>query len=167
MGEGPVSTRLPPACYAKGVRAVAQRVFEAEVVVDGEVVGRIARGLLVYLGAGRGDTDADVDQMAVKLAGLRIFCDEEGKMSRSVEEIGGGVLVVPQFTLYGDVRKGRRPSFTEAAPPVEAEARYLKVVELLRERGLTVATGRFRASMDVRSRVDGPVTILIDTDRVF
>ncbi len=149
------------------MRAVAQRVFEAEVVVDGEVVGRIERGLLVYLGAGRGDEEADVEQMAAKLAGLRIFPDSEGKMSLSVEDIGGGVLVVSQFTLFGDVRKGRRPSFTEAAPPEQAEAQYLRVASLLRERGLMVATGRFRATMDVRSRVDGPVTILIDTRRTF
>lgn len=146
---------------------MAQRVFEAEVVVEGEVVGRIGRGLLVYLGAGQGDSDGDVEQMSGKLAGLRIFVDEAGKMSRSVEEIGGGVLVVPQFTLFGDVRKGRRPSFTDAAPPEQAEAQYLRVVSLLRERGLEVATGRFRSTMDVRSRVDGPVTILIDTRRTF
>lgn len=131
------------------------------------MVGRIERGLLVYLGAGRGDDDADLEQMAGKLAGLRVFPDDEGKMARSVEDVGGGVLVVSQFTLFGDVRKGRRPSFTEAAPPEEAEQQYLRVVSLLRERGLTVATGRFRATMDVRSRVDGPVTILIDTRRAF
>lgn len=146
---------------------MAQRVFEAEVLVEGEVVGRIGRGLLVYLGAGQGDTDRDLEQMSAKLAGLRIFVDDAGKMSRCVEDIGGGVLVVPQFTLFGDVRKGRRPSFTEAAPPEQAEVQYLRVVSLLRERGLEVATGRFRSAMDVRSRVDGPVTILIDTRRAF
>ncbi len=136
-------------------------------MVDGETVGAIARGLLVYLGAGQGDTDADVDAMANKLAGLRIFPDDEGKMSRSVEEIGGGILVVSQFTLFGDVRKGRRPSFTDAAPPEQAEQLYREVVERLRSRGLSVETGRFRASMDVRCRVDGPVTILIDSRRAF
>jgi D-tyrosyl-tRNA(Tyr) deacylase len=146
---------------------VAQRVFEAEVVVEGEVVGRIGRGLLVYLGAGLGDVDDDLEQMSGKLAGLRIFVDDREKMSRSVEDIGGAMLVVPQFTLFGDVRKGRRPSFTDAAPPEQAEQQYLRVVSLLRERGLEVATGRFRATMDVRSRVDGPVTILIDTRRTF
>lgn len=130
-------------------------------------MGRIGVGLLVYLGAGRGDSDADIEQMAVKLATLRIFPDDEGKMSRSVEDIGGGVLVISQFTLFGDVRKGRRPSFTDAAPPEVAEQQYLRVVELLRARGLTVATGRFRADMDVQSRVDGPVTILIDTRKAF
>lgn len=149
------------------MRAVAQRVYEAEVVVEGEVVGRIGPGLLVYLGAGQGDTDDDLEQMANKLAGLRIFVDDAEKMSRSVEDVCGGILVVPQFTLFGDVRKGRRPSFTAAAPPEQAEIQYLRVVALLRERGLEVATGRFRSTMDVRSRVDGPVTILIDTRRTF
>ncbi len=149
------------------MRAVAQRVFEASVVVDGEVVGAIGEGLLVYLGAAADDEAADVASMASKLAGLRVFRDDEGKMSRSVEDIGGGVLVVSQFTLFGDVRKGRRPSFTGAAPPEPANALYEATVAALRERGLTVATGRFRAMMDVRSRVDGPVTILIDTRKVF
>jgi len=149
------------------VRAVAQRVFEASVVVEGQTVGAIERGLLVYLGAGRDDGDAEVDTMANKLAGLRIFRDDEGKMSRSVEDVGGGVLVVSQFTLFGDVRKGRRPSFTGAAPPERAEALYEAVVQALRDRGLTVATGTFRAMMDVRCRVDGPVTILVDTEKTF
>lgn len=136
-------------------------------VVDERVVGAIGRGLLVYLGAGLGDVDADVDALVNKLAGLRIFPDDQGKMSRSVEEIGGEILVVSQFTLYGDVRKGRRPSFTDAAPPEEAERLYQHVVSGLRARGLRVETGQFRASMDVRSRVDGPVTILIDSRRAF
>lgn len=149
------------------MRAVAQRVSEASVVVDGEVVGRIGRGLLVYLGAADGDGDADVETMANKLAGLRIFPDEAGKMSRSVEDVGGGVLVVSQFTLFGDVRRGRRPSFDGAAPPAEAEALYERVVARIRDKGLQVETGRFRASMDVRCRVDGPVTILIDSRKTF
>lgn len=149
------------------MRAVVQRVNESSVLVGGEVVGSIPRGLLVYLGAGREDGDADVEAMSAKIAGLRIFVDDEGKMSRSVEDTGGGVLVVSQFTLYGDVRKGRRPSFTDAAPPERAEELYEAVVAQLRARGLTVATGRFRAMMDVRSSVDGPVTILIDTQRTF
>lgn len=149
------------------MRAVAQRVFEASVLVDDEEVGAIGRGLLVYLGAGSDDADPDVEGMANKIAGLRIFRDEDGKMSRSVEDVGGEVLVVSQFTLFGDVRKGRRPSFTGAAAPERAEALYEACVERLRARGLTVATGRFRAMMDVRSRVDGPVTILIDTRKVF
>jgi D-tyrosyl-tRNA(Tyr) deacylase len=137
------------------------------VVVDEETVGAIGRGLLVYLGVGQGDDANDAELMAGKLATLRIFTDDEGKMSRSVEEIEGELLVVSQFTLFGDVRKGRRPSFTDAAPPELAEQLYLRVVEHLRARGLGVATGRFRASMDVRSRVDGPVTILIDSRKAF
>lgn len=136
-------------------------------MVDGEVVGSIDRGLLVYLGAADGDSDADVEAMATKLATLRIFPDESGKMSRSVEDVGGGVLVVSQFTLFGDVRRGRRPSFDGAAPPEEAEALYEKVVGLLRGRGLRVQTGRFRAHMEVRSCGDGPVTILIDSRKAF
>lgn len=149
------------------VRAVAQRVSEASVWVDGERVGAIERGLLVYLGAAQGDGDVDVSMMAQKLAGLRIFPNEEGKMSLSVEDIGGAVLVISQFTLFGDVRRGRRPSFDGAAPPAEAEALYVRTVEAIRARGLRVETGRFRATMDVRSRVDGPVTILVDSRRTF
>lgn len=149
------------------MRAVAQRVFEASVLVDDELVGAIDTGLLVYLGAGADDTDADVETMANKIAGLRVFRDDDGKMSRSVADVGGGVLVVSQFTLFGDVRRGRRPSFTAAAEPVRAEALYEAVVERIRSRGLSVATGRFRAMMDVRSRGDGPVTILIDTRKTF
>lgn len=149
------------------MRAVVQRVSDASVVVDGEIVGQIGRGLLVYLGVGQGDGEDDVEQVAAKLAALRIFTDAEGKMSRSVEDIEGDVLVVSQFTLYGDVRKGRRPSFTDAAAPELAERLYECVVERLRERGLRVATGRFRAMMDVRSRVDGPVTILVDSRKTF
>ena len=136
-------------------------------VVDDVEVGRIGRGLLVYLGAADGDTDGDLAYMTNKLAGLRIFADDAGKMSRSVRDIGGGVLVVPQFTLFGDVRRGRRPSFDGAAAPELAEALYERVVASLREEGLTVATGRFRATMDVRSRVDGPVTIMIDSRKAF
>jgi len=149
------------------MRAVAQRVSSASVTVDGEVVGEIGRGLLVYLGAAAEDTDADVAYMADKLAGLRIFPDERGKMSLSVEDVGGGVLVVSQFTLFGDVRRGRRPSFDGAAPPEEANRLYEQVVERLRARGLEVATGRFRAMMDVGGVVDGPVTIMVDSRKLF
>ena len=149
------------------VRAVAQRVFEASVLVDEETVGAIGPGLLVYLGAAAEDGEAEVATMANKLAGFRVFRNDEGKMSLSVEDVGGAVLVVSQFTLFGDVRRGRRPSFDGAAPPEEAERLYEAVVEALRARGLEVATGRFRAMMDVRSRVDGPVTILIDTEKTF
>lgn len=149
------------------MRAVAQRVAKASVTVAGEVVGAIDEGLLVYLGAGHGDDSKTVAYMANKIAGLRVFQDDEGKMSRSVEDIAGGVLVVSQFTLYGDVRRGRRPSFTDAAPPEEAEARYLEVVEALRAKGLQVETGKFRANMLVQSDVAGPVTILIDSQKGF
>ena len=120
------------------VRAVAQRVFEAAVVVDDETVGQIGPGLLVYLGAGEGDGEAEVSTMANKLAGLRVFRNDEGKMSLSVEDIGGSVLVVSQFTLFGDVRRGRRPSFDGAAPPEEAERLYEAVIAALRGRGLEV-----------------------------
>ena len=149
------------------MRAVAQRVNSARVEVDGEVVGSIERGLLVYLGAAPEDDDATVKTMANKLAGLRIFEDDEGRMSRSVEDIDGAVLVVPQFTLFGDVRRGRRPSFEKAAAPGLARQLYERVIEALRQRGLVVQTGRFRAQMQVHSVVAGPVTILIDTTKLF
>ncbi len=135
--------------------------------VETEVVGAIGRGLLVYLGAGRRDGPRDVDAMVSKLAGLRVFEGNDGRMSRSVVDIGGEVLVVSQFTLYGDVRKGRRPSFAEACPPEEAEHLYEGVVAGLRRAGLPVSTGRFRAMMNVDARVWGPVTILIDTHKTF
>ncbi|MBX3246837.1 MAG: D-tyrosyl-tRNA(Tyr) deacylase [Myxococcales bacterium] len=149
------------------MRAVVQRVARASVEVGGEVVGAIGPGLLVYLGAERGDGAADVDYCASKIAGLRVFEGDEGKMDRGVAEVGGGVLVVSQFTLFGDVRRGRRPSFTQAAEPAEAERLYLEVVEKLRARGLKVATGRFRTTMAVDARVAGPVTILLDSRKSF
>ena len=149
------------------MRAVVQRVNEASVEVDGEIVGAIARGLLVYLGAAEGDTERDVQYTADKISGLRIFPNDDGRMSLSVTDIGGSVLVVSQFTLFGDVRRGRRPSFDGAAPPNEAERLYLKVVEGLRSKGLTVETGTFRAMMIVGSKVDGPVTIQIDSRKLY
>ena len=149
------------------MRAVAQRVSSAHVVVAGETVGKIAAGLLVYLGAGKADVDADVEWMADKLAGLRVFADEHGRMARDVREAGGAVLVVSQFTLYGDMRKGRRPSFDAAADPERAEVLYRAVCSALAARGLPVETGRFRAMMDVHCVVDGPVTILIDSEKQF
>ena len=149
------------------MRAVIQRVSRADVVVDEQVVGAIGRGLLVYLGAGADDQAADVAYVAQKIRGLRVFVDDEGKMSRSVEEVAGAVLVVSQFTLYGDVRKGRRPSFTAAAAPERAEQLYEDVVATLRDSGLQVQTGRFRASMNVRCEVDGPVTIQVDSQRLY
>jgi D-tyrosyl-tRNA(Tyr) deacylase len=149
------------------MRAVVQRVNEAEVTVGGASVGAIGKGLLVYLGAAQGDEPKDVQYMAEKIAGLRIFPNDEGKMSLSVSDIGGEVLVVSQFTLFGDVRRGRRPSFDGAAEPVEAERLYLQVVEVLRAKGLKVETGTFRAMMLVQSVVDGPVTIQIDTTKLY
>ena len=149
------------------MRAVAQRVCAASVTVQDETVGAIDAGLLVYLGAGTDDQDADVRAMADKLAGLRIFENDEGKMSRSVEDVGGAVLVVSQFTLFGDVRRGRRPSFDGAAPAEDARRLYESVVAALRDRGLKVETGRFQADMRVRAEVDGPVTILLDTRKIF
>jgi D-tyrosyl-tRNA(Tyr) deacylase len=146
------------------MRAVVQRVASARVEVEGAIVGQVGRGLLVYLGAGRGDTAEVVPAMARKIETLRIFQDEAGKMSLSVRDLGGGVLVVPQFTLYGDVRKGRRPSFDAAAPPELALALYDALCAELRGRGLPVETGRFRATMSVHAEVSGPVTILIDSD---
>jgi D-tyrosyl-tRNA(Tyr) deacylase len=149
------------------MRSVVQRVNEASVAVDGESVGAIERGLLVYLGAARGDEDRDVSYTADKIAGLRIFPNDEGRMSLSVTDIGGSVLVVSQFTLFGDVRRGRRPSFDDAAQPEDAERLYLQVVSSLRAKGLRVETGTFRATMLVRSIVDGPVTIQIDSKKLY
>lgn len=149
------------------MRAVVQRVLEARVEVGGEVVGAIDRGLCVLVAAGKDDGDKDLTYVADKIAGLRIFGDDEGKMNRSVVDIGGGVLAISQFTLYGDVRRGRRPSFIDAMPPEEAEASYDRFVEVLGERVPKVATGRFRAQMDVHIVNHGPVTILIDSTKAF
>jgi D-aminoacyl-tRNA deacylase len=159
--------RLDARATLRAMRAVAQRVREAHVTVDGETTGRIARGLLVYLGAGKDDTEQHADWMAAKLAGLRVFPDDRGRMARDVGESGGAVLVVSQFTLYGDVRHGRRPSFDDAAEPERAERLYERVCSKLREPGLQVETGRFRAMMDVHCIVDGPVTILVDSEKRF
>ena len=149
------------------MRAVAQRVSNAKVTVGDETTGAIEKGLLVYLGAAADDTDADVQSMADKLAGLRIFADADDKMSLSVKDVGGSVLVVSQFTLFGDVRKGRRPSFDGAAPPAEAVVLYENTCDAIRRHGLRVETGRFRARMMVHSVGDGPITILIDTKKAF
>lgn len=145
------------------MRAVVQRVAYANVVVDGETTGAIDRGLLVYLGAGKGDGATDREYVLAKVLGLRIFENEAGKMDKSVVDVGGALLVVSQFTLYGDVRKGRRPSFDGAMPPEEAERAYEDFVAAARATGITVATGRFRADMKVTSQNDGPVTIWIDS----
>lgn len=145
------------------MRAVVQRVSSAKVEVSGETTGRIARGLLVYLGAGKGDGDDDRAWVLGKVLGLRIFENEEGKMDKSVVDVGGSLLVVSQFTLYGDVRRGRRPSFDGAMPPEEAERAYEAFVRDARKEGVHVETGRFRAHMEVSSVNDGPVTILLDS----
>lgn len=148
------------------MRAVVQRVRSARVEVDAEVVGAIGQGLLVYLGAERGDAEADFESMATKLAGLRVFSDDAGKMSRSVIDVGGAILVVPQFTLFGDVRKGLRPSFTGAEAPEAAEVWFDRMRARL-ARDVPTEGGRFRADMQVFSQVDGPVTILVDSRRLF
>jgi D-aminoacyl-tRNA deacylase len=149
------------------MRAVVQRVTQARVEVHQEVVGSIEQGLLVYLGVGKSDSTEQVDWMVQKLIMLRLFEDDAGKMNRSIEEVGRALLVVSQFTLFGDVRKGRRPSFDAAAPPEHAQALYEAVCSGLRSAGLTVQTGRFRADMQVHAQVDGPVTILVDSERNF
>ena len=132
--------------------------------IDGEVAGSIGRGLLVLLGVGQGDSEKQAHWLADKIAGLRIFEDDAGKMNLSVEEVGGSALVVSQFTLYGDCRKGRRPSFTGAAPPEEADRLYQVFVARLKERGLPVSTGVFQAMMQVHLVNDGPVTVVVETE---
>ncbi len=149
------------------MRAVVQRVSRAVVRVDGAVVGAIERGLLVLLGVAVADGEVQARWTADKVARLRIFGDEAGKMNRSVEDVRGGVLVVSQFTLLGDAHTGNRPSFTSAAPPDRASGLYQRVCALLRERGLPVAEGVFRAHMEVEMVNDGPVTILLDSERAF
>lgn len=149
------------------MRAVVQRVSSARVVVAERTVGEIAAGLLVLLGVEKTDVEADARYLAEKMAGLRIFEDEAGKMNLSLQETGGGVLVVSQFTLLGDCRQGRRPGFSAAAPPEEADRLYLFYCELLRQRGLRVATGVFRADMDVHLVNRGPVTFILDSRKRF
>lgn len=146
-----------------GMRAVVQRVSSAQVAVDGEVVGKITRGLLVLVAASHDDTAADARAVAAKVAGLRILADHVGKMNLSLVDTGGEALVVSQFTLYGDVRKGRRPSFVKAARPDQAQALVDEVVAELRRKGVPVATGRFGAMMEVSLINDGPVTIVLET----
>jgi D-aminoacyl-tRNA deacylase len=147
------------------MRAVLQRVAEASVEVDGKVVGRIGPGLLVLLGVGREDSEADAEGLAEKTLHLRIFPDDAGQMNRSVLDVGGGILVVSQFTLYGDTRRGRRPGYSDAAPPEEANRLYEHFVARLRPSGLVVETGVFRAMMDVALVNQGPVTLLLDSGK--
>lgn len=147
------------------MRAVVQRALGARVEVGGEVVGAIERGLVVFVGAARDDEDADVAYLAGKVAGLRVFQDDNGKMARALADVGGAVLAVSQFTLFGDVRRGLRPSFDGAMEPGRAEVLYEQFIAALRTRGVTVATGRFRADMRVYVENDGPVTLLLDSKR--
>ena len=152
---------------SRTVRAVVQRVAEASVRVAGEVVGSIGPGLVVLLGVGVDDAEGDADYLAEKVLNLRVFPDEAGQMNRSVLDVSGGLLVVSQFTLLGDARRGRRPSYIEAAPPGEADRLYQRFVSRLEPSGLQVATGVFRAMMDVALVNQGPVTILLDSRKLF
>ncbi len=149
------------------MRAVVQRVTRASVSVGGQKVGAIGRGILVLLGIANGDADKDAEQLAERVVNLRIFADDAGHMNRSVLDARGGILAVSQFTLLGDARKGRRPSFIEAAPPEEANRLYERFVARARESGLEVACGVFRADMDVELVNQGPVTILLDSRKAF
>lgn len=149
------------------MRAVAQRVRSSSVTVGDEIVGQIGPGLLAYVGAMKGDTAEDLAYVANKLVHLRVFEDDEGKMSRSVLDIRGGVLLVPQFTLFGDVRRGRRPSFDDAEEPERARSLFHELVAAVAAFGAPVQTGRFREEMLVQAAVAGPITILVDSRKVF
>ncbi|MCJ7522112.1 MAG: D-aminoacyl-tRNA deacylase [Dehalococcoidia bacterium] len=146
------------------MRALSQRVSQASVSVEGQVIAAINQGFVVFIGVGRGDSDVDARYLAEKIANLRVFADESGKFNLSILDIGGEVLVVSQFTLFASTRKGRRPSFTDAAPPEEAEPLVDTFVQFLRTAGLRVDTGRFQQYMLVEIHNDGPVTIFIDSE---
>lgn len=149
------------------MRCVIQRVTQASVTVGEELVGKIGRGYMILIGVSSEDTDKDLRYMAEKVPNLRIFEDEAGKMNLSIKDVGGEILVVSQFTLYGDARGGRRPSFSTAARPEQANALYEQLVEAWREQGIHVETGRFRAEMQVSLVNDGPVTMLMDSTKLF
>lgn len=149
------------------MRSVVQRVKQASVSVDGKVVGKISAGLLVLLAVGQDDSLGETTWMVDKLIGLRIFEDEEGKMNRSIEDVGGEILMVSQFTLYGDCRKGKRPSFISAAPPDRAKLLFEQTVEQTRRRGVKVETGIFQTEMEIALINHGPVTILLDSEKKF
>jgi len=149
------------------MRAVVQRVSRASVTVEGRVTGEIAAGLMILLGVGRDDTEADATYLVEKIAGLRVFEDDQGKMNRCVKDVGGAVLAVSQFTLYGDVRRGKRPSFDAAASPEIARQLYEFFVEQIRAAGLRCETGRFQETMTVELVNEGPVTILLDSGKAF
>lgn len=144
------------------MKAVVQRVAWGEVAVEGEIVGRVERGLVVYVGVAEGDEVSRAVTLAEKIAGLRIFEDEGGKLNLSVNDVAGAVLAIPNFTLLGDARRGRRPDFTGAARPEQAQPLYEAFLAALRQAGCTVAAGRFRAHMDIRSQADGPINILLE-----
>lgn len=149
------------------MRAVVQRVSRASVAVDGKLIGEIGLGLLVLLGVSASDSEADAEYLAEKVTGLRIFEDADGKMNHNVSDVGGAVLAVSQFTLYGDVRRGRRPSFDQAARPEDARKLYEHFVAQIRQRGLTCETGQFQAMMSVSLVNEGPVTVLLDSTKLF
>lgn len=149
------------------MRAVIQRVSKASVKVDGKVVGKIGKGLLVLIGVGKDDNDKDISYMAEKIVNLRIFEDKNGKMNRSLLDIQGEILIISQFTLYGDCRRGRRPSFTDAASPDKGKEYYEKFVEEVKKYGINVQTGIFQAMMEVELINQGPVTILLDSKKTF
>jgi len=150
-----------------GMRAVVQRVSRAQVTVKGEIAGKIGRGLLVLVGVSSSDTEADAEYLAEKISGLRIFEDDAGKMNLAASEVGGAVLAISQFTLYGDVRRGKRPSFDAAAAPERAHELYEFLVERIRRKGLKCETGRFQQMMQVELINEGPVTILLDSTKQF
>lgn len=149
------------------MRGVVQRVLEAHVKVDGQIVGQIEQGLVVLLGVAEGDTEVDLKYLVEKTIHLRIFEDDDGKMNRSVLDVGGSILAISQFTLLGDCRKGRRPSFITAAKPEEANALYEEYVRRIREQGVTVETGIFQADMKVHLVNDGPVTLVLDSSKIL
>ena len=149
------------------MRAVIQRVTEASVKVDGKITGEIGKGILIFLGVGEGDTEKDLRYIADKTIGLRIFSDENDKMNLSVQDIGGEILVVSQFTLYGDCRKGKRPSFSSSMEPVAAKRMYEEFIEYVSEQGIRTAHGIFGADMKVELLNDGPVTILLDSSKIL
>lgn len=149
------------------MRAVIQRVKQAEVAVDDQVIGKIGYGFLVYLGVGQEDTDTDLNYIVDKVSHLRVFEDENGKMNLSIEDIKGEFLIVSQFTLYGDCRKGRRPSFSTSAPLEMGRSYYERFCDEIRKMGFKVETGEFQAHMQVRSENDGPVTMLLDSQKTF
>ncbi|MGB9600315.1 MAG: D-aminoacyl-tRNA deacylase [Myxococcota bacterium] len=149
------------------MRAVVQRVISASCEVRGEIISSINRGLLLFLGIGKEDNESDIEYIVEKVTNLRVFEDKSGKMNLSVKDAGGSILLISQFTLFGDVRRGRRPSFDSAMPPQEAEVLYEKVIKRFRESNLRVETGRFREMMRISLINDGPVTILLDSKRLF